>query len=698
MGLLDAMLSVDSYFRDKKSKKELSQRQQTLDDKITQLRHTERLTDLPSDWRVLEPLFDRLLEDGNHKNAFVVAQKLADAKINQTHLAWCYFKGIGTGVDIARARALQEAECSKENCHIDIIWPEWWGLQKTGYAGQNVYMFIDLEVMHRVFEGRLKEYKGSVMDMVYLLDVMIAERGGLPPLDPTPEQVQSFYQNLADKAHDPGKKHHSYAQWHLHRNDKIWGKATDAEILEIAGPLPWMYMNGQFCRDREALERQRKEDLAPFEAMGKDIYLSFEQIMERLNDQASVLCGDLHELEEMKALYENGTPQEKDQALARIRQMIQSGSIAAKVWLMERQAEEGIPEAITELGNAYRRGPEGFPKNERRAVELFQEAARYNECGAIYALAVCYRYGECGQPKDLVKAEHLYQDAADLGHVDACIYMAEKYLASDYPRAKAYLFTAMDKGSAQACRLWVTSKPVSEMILAADDYDFSLDKAIRAAVTAAIGQCPNIQEESGGSAWMLMHLYSKFCDEMKQKNWFTQSDEIILHALVLNALLHCQHDHSSGDNSLTIAGLYSRLGNNRKNREWHIRALERGDELALMDAVKHPENYDMDEDDRTVLLRDQSRKGGDIGAFARGVLQQEHEAVAAKARADAFSRSAETESRLDAIERDANALVNGQYYTEEERLIQGQISKEEYAKSAFLRDSAREAIKKKESE
>ncbi|CAB5388323.1 unnamed protein product [Rhizophagus irregularis] len=75
------------------------------------------------------------------------------------------------------------------------------------------------------------------------------------------------------------------------------------------------------------------------------------------------------------------------------------------------------PSDIRHLGYCYQRGI-GTEKNEKKAFELYKEAAKRGNITTINDLAYCYEYG-IGTEKDKIRAFELYKEAAEKGNIDA---------------------------------------------------------------------------------------------------------------------------------------------------------------------------------------------------------------------------------------------------------------------------------------
>ena len=113
---------------------------------------------------------------------------------------------------------------------------------------------------------------------------------------------------------------------------------------------------------------------------------------------------------------------------------------ADKLALVQARVAKKDPVAINHLGEYYYFGE---PKDTRRAVELWTEAAELGSVEALYQLGVAHYNGE-GVPQDEKKAVEYYNKAAMHGHVECRhnlgYHEAEK---GDHDRAvRHYLISA----------------------------------------------------------------------------------------------------------------------------------------------------------------------------------------------------------------------------------------------------------------
>ena len=120
---------------------------------------------------------------------------------------------------------------------------------------------------------------------------------------------------------------------------------------------------------------------------------------------------------------------------------------AVRHW--QELADFGIPRAQTSLGRAYLRG-QGIEKDEKKAFELFSEAAAQNDVIAVFELARLYEKGIVVK-RNAGKAIEYYQNAGDLGYARGYYYMAKMYergkiIDQDLELAKTHYSDALNLG------------------------------------------------------------------------------------------------------------------------------------------------------------------------------------------------------------------------------------------------------------
>lgn len=109
-----------------------------------------------------------------------------------------------------------------------------------------------------------------------------------------------------------------------------------------------------------------------------------------------------------RQLYLEGQP---DQAFALVRPLAEAGDLQAQVT----------------LGYFYAHGI-GTPRDEAKAIALFEAAAERNHAAALFNLAVSYEHGTLGLPEDMTRAHALFVRGAGLDHPPALYRLALIYL------------------------------------------------------------------------------------------------------------------------------------------------------------------------------------------------------------------------------------------------------------------------------
>ena len=85
---------------------------------------------------------------------------------------------------------------------------------------------------------------------------------------------------------------------------------------------------------------------------------------------------------------------------------------------LRRHVENEVPEAITFLGNAYRRGSYGLVKSDKKAAKIYRRAVELGDVQAMRQLGKFYEHGS-GVKLDKKKAVQLFRMAADRGDATA---------------------------------------------------------------------------------------------------------------------------------------------------------------------------------------------------------------------------------------------------------------------------------------
>jgi hypothetical protein len=103
--------------------------------------------------------------------------------------------------------------------------------------------------------------------------------------------------------------------------------------------------------------------------------------------------------------------------------------------------ENEVPEAISHLGNAYRRGHYGLVKSDKKAAKIYRRAVELGNVDAMVRLGTLYGNGS-GVKLDKKKAERLTRMAADRGDAHAQGYLGLS-LDSEQKHEEAFRYYAL---------------------------------------------------------------------------------------------------------------------------------------------------------------------------------------------------------------------------------------------------------------
>lgn len=95
-----------------------------------------------------------------------------------------------------------------------------------------------------------------------------------------------------------------------------------------------------------------------------------------------------------------------------------------------KAAEEGDPEAMVKVGDAYYHGSKDFPLERGYASLWFERAAEAGNPEGMFRFAEILRWGE-GRLQNAREAETWYRRAAELGHKKARAWLIHAYETGD---------------------------------------------------------------------------------------------------------------------------------------------------------------------------------------------------------------------------------------------------------------------------
>ncbi|OFE44324.1 tetratricopeptide repeat protein [Acinetobacter towneri] len=119
-----------------------------------------------------------------------------------------------------------------------------------------------------------------------------------------------------------------------------------------------------------------------------------------------------------------------DPAFAKIEQLTQANKMQEAYQELEKLAKIGNVKAMEALGYSNQTG-QGTAKNEMKAVQFYEQAAKKNSPVSNYVLGRNYLTGELGLKQDTAKAKQYLQTASNQGFNDATVDLAVLYFSEN---------------------------------------------------------------------------------------------------------------------------------------------------------------------------------------------------------------------------------------------------------------------------
>ena len=138
---------------------------------------------------------------------------------------------------------------------------------------------------------------------------------------------------------------------------------------------------------------------------------------------------------------------------AKIEEMVKANNMAGAYQALEKLAKSGNPQAMYNLAYLTQTG-QGTTKNEKKAIQLYQDAANKGYPVAHYVLAKNYVTGTLGLPQDINKAKQHFEAASKLGFDDATVEYAVLLFSENKPESEKLALKKLEplvkKGNYQA--------------------------------------------------------------------------------------------------------------------------------------------------------------------------------------------------------------------------------------------------------
>ena len=116
--------------------------------------------------------------------------------------------------------------------------------------------------------------------------------------------------------------------------------------------------------------------------------------------------------------------------------------------------KKGKAWAMSILAHRYKDGL-GVKQSDKKAIELYETAAKKGDAGAQYNLGQYYRRGDLGLTQSIERAIEYWRSAAEQGYVDAQFNLGQLYangkgIEQSFTKAREWLTKAAAQGDKDA--------------------------------------------------------------------------------------------------------------------------------------------------------------------------------------------------------------------------------------------------------
>ena len=152
------------------------------------------------------------------------------------------------------------------------------------------------------------------------------------------------------------------------------------------------------------------------------------------------------------AFAENKAPT-TDPAFTEVEAMVKANNMTGAYQALEKLGKAGNAQALYNLGYLTQTG-QGAPKDEKKAIQLYEQSASKGYPVADYVLGKNYLAGTMGVKQDTAKAKQYFEKASAKGFSDATVDLAVLLFAENNPASDKLALQKLDplikKGNFQA--------------------------------------------------------------------------------------------------------------------------------------------------------------------------------------------------------------------------------------------------------
>jgi TPR repeat protein len=146
-------------------------------------------------------------------------------------------------------------------------------------------------------------------------------------------------------------------------------------------------------------------------------------------------------------------PATVDPAFAEVEAMVKANNMTGAYQTLEKLGKAGNPQALYNLGYLTQVG-QGTTKDEKKAIQLYEQSASKGYPVADYVLGKNYLAGSLGLKQDTSKAKQYFEKASAKGFSDATVDLAVLLFSENNPASDKLALQKLDplvkKGNFQA--------------------------------------------------------------------------------------------------------------------------------------------------------------------------------------------------------------------------------------------------------
>ena len=566
-------------------------------------------------------------------------------------------------------------------------------------------------------------------DEAFLLDeIQNLRRIGYDKITFTPENVVKFFRELAEKGDPTGQYWYSICCDYEYQNSCSLKDGDKWCIKAAEQGYPLAVYNCNSANEArvsnfeqfEKIKREHHELLHLLDEYIEQVECtypmeSFGRFMAKKNAAFAEVQQKETDIAKAASLYQQGLAffalGEQGKASETMLQSAQLGNLSAYEWLVKLSAEAGNALAQYQLGELYLAGTELTPKNPTMAFPWLVKAASGGIMDAYWRMGEMYRIGAYGFDRNDEMAAAMYWKGAEGNHKSSMLAYGD-YAEPDEAKTLYRKLIALcadtleDKNyKLEAYRKLSVVDPAdgeTSILAAAQFVLLYFDSNEKLGYT---GKTPGeaVKAVFAGDADMAYKIGSTIA--YGKQDCIDDSKKVAAVWWRLAADLYM--DSALQGNIEAIKQLFyiykDDLKDEGKAYYWGMKGLETGDAAMYYQVADNPKLFNLDHEEVIAYLEIAAQKGYEAAKEQliwwhnqeknERERQRKVQRILDEQEAQRRTRREwELSARLDNIERMSNALIYGEFYTDEERALMGKMSLTDSVRSANLRDEVMKSL------